>query len=338
MLRTSSSMNIFRMRIFRHVMLILVLFFLHSFQTASAHTLHHSTPSTTHHPQHHAPVKNHTKTRATRHKHHHAHKQRHLARDRVDVDLAAALPEPKSIAEQIAERIDGPHNHQLASVNLDALQNKPVPQGSFVSSVEKDLLSFVHKTVTNLHYSSYKLGGSRFDTTRGVYVVDCSNFVDHILQKIYPNAYSSLVNSTGTDTPATTHYYHFFNNDLNDDSVQYWNKIADIEELRPGDILVFRYKNSRGAQTGGHVMVVMDKPIRVDDVFFVRIADSASSGHSEDTRRPHKSGIGIGTLLLKANPKTGKPSAYAWGVGGYWNKNVNFAMARPIEMDAGINA
>ena len=106
----------------------------------------------------------------------------------------------------------------------------------------------------------------------------------------------------------------------------------DVEKLQPGDILVFRYKNSRGTETGGHVMVVMDKPERASDVYFVRVADSAPSRHSEDTRHINESGIGIGTLLLKANPKTGKPSAFAWGVNGYWNKNVKFAMARPIEV------
>ena len=56
-------------------------------------------------------------------------------------------------------------------------------------------------------------------------------------------------------------------------------------------------------------MVVMSKPIPSDDAYLVRVADSAPSGHSQDTRQSHTSGIGIGTLLLKVNPKTGKPSS-----------------------------
>ena len=200
---------------------------------------------------------------------------------------------------------------------------------SFMSSMEQRLVSFVHKSVAGLRYSVYQLGGSRFDPSRGVYVLDCSGYVDNILQTIYPEAYSNLVNYTGSEKPTTQHYSQFIKG-LTEDPSDYWNKVDHIEQLRAGDILVFRYKNSRGRETGGHVMVVMDKPVREDGDFLVRVADSAPAGHSEDTRQSHTSGIGIGTLLLKANPKTGHPSAFAWKVGSCWKKNVSFAMARPI--------
>jgi hypothetical protein len=205
-----------------------------------------------------------------------------------------------------------------------------VQHTSFAASLEKHLVNFVHKTVATLRYSDYKLGGRKFDTSRGVYIVDCSSFVDHILQRVSPRAYLSLVNATGADTPATQHYYEFFT-ELSSGPDNFWNKVEAVEQLRPGDILVFRYKNSRGSETGGHVMVVMDKPTQDSDVFFVRVADSAPSRHSQDTRQRNEAGIGIGTLVLKVNPRTGRPAAYAWGLGGLWNKNVNFAMARPID-------
>nr|AIA18791.1 Unknown Function [uncultured bacterium] len=223
-------------------------------------------------------------------------------------------------------------NHDLAAVNLNNI-SQANPSLNLMFSVNKNLVSFVQKTVNNLQYSSYKLGGSQFDPERGVYVLDCSNVVDRILENVYPNAYTNLVNSTGADNPATSHYFDFFR-DLDDESDGHWNKINDVEKLQAGDVLVFRYKNSRGNETGGHVMVVMDKPVRVSDVYFVRIADSARSRHSEDTRQQNESGIGIGTLLLKANPKTGAPSAFAWGVNSDWNRRVKLAMARPVEVNA----
>lgn len=192
-------------------------------------------------------------------------------------------------------------------------------------------VEFVHKSITSLRYSVYKMGGSHFDTNRGVYVLDCSSYVDNILREVHPDAYLSLVESTGADKPNSRNYYDFFHT-LSYDQDDYWNKVEDIEQLQPGDILVFRYKNSRGAERGGHVMVVMDKPVRDEDAFMVRVADSAPVGHSEDTRPGRASGIGIGTLLLKVNPKTGLPSAFAWKVGSRWENNVNIAMARPIEI------
>jgi len=197
----------------------------------------------------------------------------------------------------------------------------------FVSSIEQSLVNFVHKTVDTVRYTAYKLGGSHFDTSHGVYVVDCSTYVDNILETTHPDAYSTLINSSGSEKPTTKEYYNFFSK-LNDDSDN-WNKVDNVKELRPGDILVFRYKGSR---TGGHVMVVMNTPKKTTNSYTIRVADSASSGHSQDTRAGHNSGIGIGTLQLKINPKTGEPSAYAWKVGSCWKKNVKFAMARPTDI------
>jgi hypothetical protein len=197
----------------------------------------------------------------------------------------------------------------------------------FVSSIEKRLVNFVRKTVFTVRYTAYKLGGSHFDTSRGIYVLDCSTYIDNILETVHPDAYSSLMNSSGSEKPTTREYYNFFTG-LTDDS-DYWNKIENVENLRPGDILVFRNKR----HSGGHVMVVMNAPTKQNNSYAIRVADSAPSGHTADTRH-HNSGIGIGTLELKANPK-GEPSAYAWKVGSCWKKDVKFAMARPYDADTG---
>ncbi len=199
-----------------------------------------------------------------------------------------------------------------------------------LSSMEKKLVDFVRNTIVSLRYSVYKLGGTRVDPSRGVYVLDCSAYVDHILKATYPRAYLSLVSSTGSEKPTSNDFYHYFVN--LSDRARHWNTIDEVERLRPGDILVFRYKNSLGYERGGHVMIVMDKPVQKSDAFLVRVTDSAAAGHSQDTRRPRVSGIGIGTLLLKVHPKTYQPYAYAWKVGSRWEKNVDFAMARPVDM------
>lgn len=222
-------------------------------------------------------------------------------------------------------------NRQPAIIDTNTLCQNNM---GFVAAIQKRLVEMVHTTLTNLHYSAYRLGGKHFDLSHGVYVVDCSSYVDNILEKVTPDAYSSLVDSTGSDAPTSQHYYDFFTG-LTYESNEFWNKIEDVEQLRPGDILVFRYRKPQRPR-GGHVMVVMNKPIRYTDSYLVSVADSAPTGHSEDTRDPRVSGIGIGTLLLKVNPKTGHPSAYAWKVGSRWEKNVNFAMARPIELGSSI--
>lgn len=211
---------------------------------------------------------------------------------------------------------------------LTLTQSTP-PTGYVSSTMEQKLVDFVYKSVSNVRYSSYKLGGSRFDPSKGIYVVDCSAYVDHTLRYVFPNAYLSLVDSSGTEKPNSLHYYEFFTG-LSEDPNEHWSKVEDIEKLQPGDILVFRYQNARGKSTGGHVMVVMNKPIQQDDTYLLSVADSAPVGHSQDTRQPHVSGIGIGSLLLKTNPKTGH-AAYAWKIGSRWKNNVRIAMARPLD-------
>ena|SRR3990167_2570736 len=209
------------------------------------------------------------------------------------------------------------------------------PSPSLMMSMEQRTVEFVRKTVMTLNYSDYQLGGTVFDMKRGVYVLDCSSYVDHILQAVYPAAYLSLVAATGSEKPTTQHYYEFFTQ-LSNNSKRYWNNVKEVKQLEPGDIVVFRdKKNMHGTAAKGHVMIVMNKPMREMNEFVVRVADSASVGHSQDTRLPHVSGIGIGTLLLKVNPKTGKPYAYAWKVGSPWKSNVKFAMARPVSKHAG---
>lgn len=193
------------------------------------------------------------------------------------------------------------------------------------------IVNFVHQLVENIKYSAYKLGGTRFDARRGIYVVDCSSYVDRILKTVHPRAFARLVHYSGSAKPTTRDFYQFFNN-LTDEPQTYWDTVDDISKLRPGDLLVFRYRNEPENITKGHIVIVMDNPQRVNDTYRVRISDSAPVRHSNDTRMRRVSGIGIGTMLFKVHPKTYQPFAYAWGVHSKWEKNVRFAMARPLEL------
>ncbi len=205
----------------------------------------------------------------------------------------------------------------------------PSPSPSFISQISERMVRFVHSTISTLRYTAYQFGGTHFDSSKGIYILDCSDYVDHLLEVANPSAYHSLVRSTGSDKPTSEHYYHFFTG-LTYKPRHYWNKVDSVSELRPGDILVFRNQSNSHTGVSGHVMVVMKKPTRIQNAFLVRVADAAASGHSQDTRLPHTSGIGIGTMQLKVNPSTGRPSAYAWKLGSTFEKHVNFAMARPM--------
>lgn len=211
-----------------------------------------------------------------------------------------------------------------------AVENRANDNLSITQAMKERLINFVTHTIDNLKYTSYKFGGNHFDASKGVYVLDCSAYVDNILESIHPDAYFDIADKLGTDRLTSHDYYTYFRSLANsNDSSASWSVIKRVEELEAGDILVFRYKNKKGRITGGHVMVVMDTPIGDADTYSVKVADSAPAKHSQDTRAK-KSGIGIGTLSLKVNPTTGQPYAFAWSEGARWRKNVNFAMARPV--------
>lgn len=195
-------------------------------------------------------------------------------------------------------------------------------------SMKERLVNFVSHTINNLKYTAYKFGGNHFDASQGVYVLDCSAYVGKVLESTHPDAYFDIVDTLGTDRPTSHDFYTFFKS-LSEDREGSWNAVKTVEELEAGDILVFRYKNKKGRITGGHVMVVMDTPVGDFDTYSVKVADSARTQHSQDTRS-RRSGVGIGTLSIKVNPETGIPYAYAWREGAKWMKNVNIAMGRPV--------
>lgn len=228
------------------------------------------------------------------------------------------------------------HNEPQTSVTEEAVS--PV-RPWLMSHIANRVVSFVRETVNTVSYTAYKLGGSRFDFSKGVYVLDCSTFVDHVLRKVCPLAYSNLANTTRTAKPTTKDYFQFFSG-LPKNKTQYWSKVDEVKQLQPGDIVVFRKqgtkhptkKRHRKMLAAGHVMIVMSKPILEKNAFLIRVADSAAARHSNDTRSLGANGLGIGSLLLKVNPKTGQPNAYAWNVGPYFKRDVKFAMGRPNDI------
>ncbi|OGT57627.1 MAG: hypothetical protein A3F14_04820 [Gammaproteobacteria bacterium RIFCSPHIGHO2_12_FULL_43_28] len=279
----------------------------------------------------HSSKKVHSTVRKTKRKKTHIAKKIHHNTASIAQHAAIeATPDAPPQHQSLQQRLTGSFIRSL-SANT-ASPPATVESNSLASALTQRLTQFAYESVHTFRYSSYKFGGTYFDLARGIYILDCSSYVDFILRKAYPNAYQYLVNATGADRPTTSHYYDFFNN-LSSRSKQYWRKVEQVGQLRSGDIIVFRTKNQYGNESG-HIMIVMDKPVlHNNNAFQIRVADSAPNRHSQDTRSAHQSGIGIGTVLLKADPNTYEPFAYAWTIGAHFKKNVNFAMARPVTLE-----
>ena len=290
---------------------------------------------------------NHHKS-SVKHKHiahsskkHTSHKLKHsTAHSSEQFSKSTAISKP-IFTEVPQPQFDTNYSTDITADNFQTLSTTALPVSdtynnadTSIDTSQQALTTLAYQTVETQHYSSYKFGGTVFDPSQGIYKIDCSAYINSLLSQANPQAYSSLTGLTQTIRPTSHDYYNFITR-LPEKPVQYWRKINAVDQLQPGGILVFltKYLHRRHWYSNGHVMLVMSKPVPspiAADTYQVKVADSASSGHSDDTRLPHKSGIGIGTLLLKINPFTGQPTAYAWKLDDHWRGHTLFAMAQPI--------
>lgn len=193
-----------------------------------------------------------------------------------------------------------------------------------------NLVKEVKTVQAKLKYSHYKLGGDVFNLKKGVFLIDCSSYVTNLLQRSVPNAYQQITAYTHTNRPTAMAYYNYFQHLTKDDNSDNWQNVAKVKELKPGDIIAFRYRH-KGHRATGHVMVVMKspKPTKNKKGYVVRIADSTPYHHSSDTRK-HHGGVGVGNLVLYANDE-GKPISYSWAKGLSPSNKMLINMGRPIE-------
>jgi len=297
-------------------------------------THHHTTHKATSH--HEKKKETHTKHHANKHTSHTTHHPASKKSKKHEVNASKETPHesgtnPHHVAETTQKTETAVKTEKHHFLHHYHFHNPHLIKASmdFAHTTKLHLVDLVHRAISALHFSRYRFGGTYFNLSRGIYEVDCSDYVDHLLRMAEPGAYRTLVASTHTEKPTSADYFKFFKN-LPENPISGWQEIDNVADLKPGAILVFRYSDENDVP-GGHVMVVMDKPVPTYDgnAFAVRVSDSASSRHSNDTRSPHTSGIGIGTLMLKVDPHSGEPNAYAWTLNSGW-KSIEAAMAEPV--------
>jgi hypothetical protein len=204
------------------------------------------------------------------------------------------------------------------------------------SLAARDLLVRVDEALNGLTYTYYLFGGDFFDAAAGVYKVDCSGYVNRMVEDAVPSAYDAVTSAGDTARPSAEDYYGFFVSIPYNETRNGWRRVRRVLDLRPGDILVYRYDDAVSTSSTGHAMIVVDLPVRYatfTNAYRIRVSDSARSGHSSDNRGSGGSGVGAGYVLVQADPDTGKPQRFAWSLSGYWKSGLKLAMGRPIAAD-----
>ncbi len=189
----------------------------------------------------------------------------------------------------------------------------------------------IGKMSANMNITEYS-HGLRVNERDGVYVFDCSGFADWLLGKAAPLARASLRNGS-KQRPLARDFQRRLARLPPNVERSGWRRVPRVVDIEPGDVVAWLKPEIIRSPNTGHVAFAVHRPIRAagyDNAYLVRIADSTSLLHDDDTRAG-RSGFGLGTILLVADPETGAPVAYGW-VGLRWRSfETPIAIGRPVK-------
>lgn len=145
----------------------------------------------------------------------------------------------------------------------------------------------------------------------GVFLWDCSGMAAWVLRRAAPRAMQQITR----ERPVARDFVSRIENAPTDRARAGWQRVDRIEQALPGDLFAWRRPRGFPSRNTGHVGFLVDRPHPVPGMpgaYAVRVADSTSWGHQDDTR--HQDGIGgfgIGTLVFLTDGE-GHGTHYGW--------------------------
>jgi hypothetical protein len=166
--------------------------------------------------------------------------------------------------------------------------------------------------VNNLQQTDYQYT-EKIDAGNGVYDCDCSQFANFVLSQAAPDHYATLVAAAGEPVPRAFDYYDFLSQ-LPPEADDGWQQIAALADAARGDLLAWRFPQLEPGHDTGHVVFVASTPTVHDQgCLTVRVYDSASMPHFDDTRGDGPgqwpSGVGSGFINFQVDDD-GQPVAF----------------------------
>ena len=235
------------------------------------------------------------------------------------------------------------------------------PQGNkLLELIEEDniwggkVITEVDRVMSLLHTTDYTLSNYITDVEGGYLIVDCSKYVETILNEVSLTHYGEFPKSSksGLTALAKDYYNHFVTLPSESDGIHCWIRINKLEDARPGDII--SYIHEVEGSTTGHVMIICSYPVPSEYSpidYSLWVNDAANSGHFDDTRnnegiyaedydyiaRLHfdggvikYSGVGIGAMWFHI----GENSYYRWSSGTGNQVYKHIAIGRMTDIPA----
>ncbi len=165
------------------------------------------------------------------------------------------------------------------------------------------------QTLTSSRYEHQAM----MDENKGIYALDCSSFMGHLLKKVSPKAYEALPIDAPHKRPRAKNFYDFLVA-LPEEKVYHdWIHLSTFSAVEKGDIIVWKYDQSLGKKDTGHVVMVYEKPLKEKEGRYkVVVLDSSKGTHADDSRAHKKEGgIGTGTMWFHVD-KDDKPIGLYW--------------------------
>ena len=204
-------------------------------------------------------------------------------------------------AETRRRRQPGRLSHDPLVVSLDPQQAPNRASGRVLTALDQ---------IRGSMKKSWYQHKTKVSRRRGHYGWDCSGMTTWILEKAAPRARKAL----HRDRPVATTFLKTIKRAPTDRARRGWQHIANIADVRPGDIFAWKRPKEWGKGVTGHVGFVVSQPqpvAEVENAYVVRIVDSTRYPHENDTRSPEGTGFGFGTVLFVTDD-AGKPTAYGW--------------------------
>ncbi len=179
-----------------------------------------------------------------------------------------------------------------------------------------DVIRGIRETLQRTRYQHHRVVRER----DGTYYWDCSLMAYWVLERAAPRSVRHLAT---TQRPLAEHFVRAIERAPEDRSLRGWQRIAHIEDVRPGDVFAWRRPRGFPSRNTGHVGFVVGAPRPVPGIpnaYAIRVADATRSAHQNDTRPwPGDGGFGIGTLVFLTDGR-GRGTHYGWAgtySGGY---------------------
>lgn len=184
------------------------------------------------------------------------------------------------------------------------------------------LLAEVRRELVDMRDTGYQ-HRTAVAAREGGYYFDCSGFVDYALAHSRPANLEALPVTRST-RPLAADFVRHFRAVAAGTAGGPWASVGTVPELRPGDVIAWLRPADVKSRNTGHVLVVLDTPVvnpnRAGE-WLVRVADSTTSPHAEDSRGQSDDGLGTGTIGLSVDA-AGQP------VGYYWRGGVSAVLKR----------